>query len=148
MGKTFEALIKAEKEAENSKNRLSALEDESSPTEQNTNLKTIRAEKNGSILSQELKLLRKEFCDRAALKIKPKNKKNAVKFKRKLITLNSSESIISENFKMVRTRLLQSIKNKNLRTILVTSTLPCEGKTFAASNLAVSLARGLNTMFC
>ena len=36
------------------------------------------------------------------------------------------------------------MKEKNVKTILVTSSLPMEGKSFVASNIAVSLAYGLD----
>ncbi len=42
---------------------------------------------------------------------------------------------------MIRTILLRLAKNNNFRTILVTSALPGEGKTFVSSNLAVTLAK-------
>jgi exopolysaccharide/PEP-CTERM locus tyrosine autokinase len=58
-----------------------------------------------------------------------------------LITLSQPRSVIAETFKVIRTLLLMKLKERGLKTVLVTSSLPLEGKSFVASNLAVSVAR-------
>lgn len=97
---------------------------------------------DSSEISEELRLLRKEFSNQKPVKIKRKLKRKAKKRIKDLITFTHPNSLISENFKMIRTRLLQSIKNKGVRTILVTSSLPGEGKSYTAANIAVSIAKG------
>ena len=66
------------------------------------------------------------------------------KKKNYLFTLFKPASFISESFSIIRTLLFTSMKQKNVKTILVTSALPMEGKSFVASNIAVSLSYGLD----
>lgn len=61
-----------------------------------------------------------------------------------LVTHNDPLSYESEQFKILRTMLLFPQSGKRARTIMVTSALPGEGKSFVASNLAVSLAQNIN----
>ncbi len=61
--------------------------------------------------------------------------------KEEVIVHNDPKSPISEIFRTLRTNL-QFINNKEkLQTILVTSTLPREGKSFVSANLAVTFAQ-------
>ena len=72
------------------------------------------------------------------------NKLSLDKKKNYLFTLFKPESFISESFSIIRTLLFTLMKQKNAQTILVTSSLPMEGKSFVASNIAVSLSYGLD----
>jgi protein-tyrosine kinase len=47
----------------------------------------------------------------------------------------------AEQFRTLRSRLYQLRANQSLQTVLVTSSIPGEGKTFVASNLAHAIAR-------
>ncbi|MDD3392089.1 MAG: CpsD/CapB family tyrosine-protein kinase [Bacilli bacterium] len=58
-----------------------------------------------------------------------------------LSTLKNPKSYISESIKTIRTNLLFSSIDKKLKTVLVTSTNPGEGKSFISSNLAVAFAQ-------
>lgn len=58
-----------------------------------------------------------------------------------LLTLYDPQSIHSEAFRTLRASLLVSFPQNPPRTILVTSSQAGEGKTFVASNLAVTLAQ-------
>jgi capsular exopolysaccharide synthesis family protein len=58
-----------------------------------------------------------------------------------LLTLYNPDSIESEAFRTVRASLLVSFPESPPRTILITSGKAGEGKTFVASNLAVTLAQ-------
>ena len=61
--------------------------------------------------------------------------------KNELITFVSPKTQISEVFRTLRTNIqFMSTKGK-LKTILVTSTLPGEGKSWVSSNLAVTFAQ-------
>lgn len=60
---------------------------------------------------------------------------------KELITHNNPKSIISESIKSVRTNLLFTSVDHGLRTLLVTSSIPGEGKSFISSNLAVAFAQ-------
>ena len=62
----------------------------------------------------------------------------------KVIVLSAPASSGAENFKVIRTQLLFSRNGQRPQTIMVTSALPGEGKTFVAVNLAVSLALGID----
>lgn len=47
----------------------------------------------------------------------------------------------AEQFRTLRSRLYEVRRNQALRTVLVTSSMPSEGKTFVASNLAQAIVR-------
>ena len=55
--------------------------------------------------------------------------------------ISKGESIVSENIKSLRTNLQFTAVDKELETILVTSTNASEGKSFVAANLAISFAQ-------
>ena len=62
-----------------------------------------------------------------------------------LVTYQNPQSIESEMFKILRGNILFPTKGgKPPRSILVTSALPGEGKSFVAANLAVSIAQNIN----
>lgn len=57
---------------------------------------------------------------------------------RSLICFKSPKSIIAESYRAIRTSILfASPEDKPLRSILVTSSVPQEGKSFVASNLSI-----------
>lgn len=58
-----------------------------------------------------------------------------------LYSLSKPSSLVSEQFRIIRATLLRVTKEKGVKTILVTSALPGEGKTFVSSNLAANIAR-------
>ncbi len=57
-----------------------------------------------------------------------------------LIICKDSKSGISEAIRTLRTNLQFTSIDKSMKTILITSSIPSEGKSFVAANLAVSLA--------
>jgi receptor protein-tyrosine kinase len=70
-----------------------------------------------------------------------------------MITPDNMASVISNEFRGIKRKLLQKARDPETRAtvnnlIMVTSTLPGEGKTFTSINLAMSLAaeRGLNVL--
>jgi protein-tyrosine kinase len=65
-------------------------------------------------------------------------------FSPKLVALSVPESLETENFKILKSQILFPKDGERPRTIMVTSALPGEGKTFVTANLAVSLALGIN----
>lgn len=58
-----------------------------------------------------------------------------------LITLTDPKSPTSEMFRTLRTNLQFMSNSKKLQTILITSTLPGEGKSWTSANLAVTFAQ-------
>ena len=63
---------------------------------------------------------------------------------RNLVALHVPQSFEAEQFKILRTNILFPLAGKPPRSILLTSTAPGEGKTFAAANLAISIALNIN----
>jgi len=60
----------------------------------------------------------------------------------KLVVVSDPESADAESFRMLRSEIFAGKDKAEPRTIMVTSAFPGEGKTFVASNLAVSIAIG------
>lgn len=61
-----------------------------------------------------------------------------------LITISAPQSAEAEQFRILKSRILSFCKDKEVRTLLVTSCLPEEGKSTVASNLSVCIANGVN----
>lgn len=70
-----------------------------------------------------------------------KLKKLMMKTKRKLVTKTDPKSPISEQYKTIRTNINFSAVDRDLRSIMVTSSGPGEGKSTTAANLAVVFAQ-------
>jgi exopolysaccharide/PEP-CTERM locus tyrosine autokinase len=62
----------------------------------------------------------------------------------KVVALSAPDSVDAENFRILRANILFAKNPERPRTIMVTSPLPGDGKTFVAANLAVSLAMGMD----
>jgi capsular exopolysaccharide synthesis family protein len=60
------------------------------------------------------------------------------------VALLQPQSFEAEQFKILRTNILYPVAGNPPRSILVTSSLPEEGKTFVAANLAISIALNVN----
>ena len=76
------------------------------------------------------------------LKNKSKKKKSKLAaMGRRLITISDSRSIIAEQFRTIRTNIKFAVPDKDLKTILVTSSTPGEGKSTNAANLGVVFAQ-------
>ena len=61
--------------------------------------------------------------------------------KKELITYKNPKSPITEMFKTLRTNIQFMNTKKDLKTILITSTVPGEGKSWVAANLAITFAQ-------
>lgn len=89
----------------------------------------------------QLPILAKVFKSR----IKDLNKKRKGKKKKyvdtELILSKYPKSVVSESIKTLRTNLEFSSVEKIIRTMLITSSIPGEGKSFISSNLAISFAQ-------
>ena len=62
----------------------------------------------------------------------------------KLVVSSAPESLDAESFKILRAQILFPKDGKRPRTIIITSALPGEGKTFVAANLAVTISLSIN----
>jgi len=60
-----------------------------------------------------------------------------------MVALLEPQSFEAEQFKILRTKLLFPHSGKPARSIMVTSTVPGEGKSFVTANLAVSIAQSI-----
>jgi capsular exopolysaccharide synthesis family protein len=65
-------------------------------------------------------------------------------FSDKLVTLSESDSADAESFKVLRGQILFPRNQRVPKSILVTSALPGEGKTYVAANLALTLALSID----
>ncbi|MBT8356844.1 MAG: CpsD/CapB family tyrosine-protein kinase, partial [Desulfobacterales bacterium] len=63
---------------------------------------------------------------------------------KKLVSFFEPQSFEAEQFKHLRTNILFPVTGKMPRSIMVTSAVPGEGKSFVASNLAVSIAQNID----
>ena len=61
--------------------------------------------------------------------------------KHKVITPYFEDRLLTERFKLLRTKVLSETQKHDDRTILITSSTDQEGKTFIAVNLAITFAR-------
>ena len=61
-----------------------------------------------------------------------------------LITITEPTSPMAESYRTLRTNIQYSSIDKKIKTVLITSSGPGEGKTTTASNLAVVMAQGGN----
>jgi len=61
-----------------------------------------------------------------------------------LVAYKRPGSVAAEQFRFMRSQIIRPQTGDPLRTILITSSLPGEGKTFTASNLAVTIAQGMD----
>ena len=59
----------------------------------------------------------------------------------RLVTLTHPESLGAEKFRFLAVKLRQLQSNRGLKRLLITSTIPEEGKSLIAANLAFTLAR-------
>jgi exopolysaccharide/PEP-CTERM locus tyrosine autokinase len=124
LGKIFEALEKADRKEK----RLSSLDN--NKKFQEIKLKNKVKER---IVKKKDKTIKKKVL----------HKKNRSR-KSCLITVNEPDSFFAEQFKILRTNLLFPISGNPPKIIMVTSVMPNEGKSFVASNLAVSIAQDIN----
>jgi protein-tyrosine kinase len=60
---------------------------------------------------------------------------------RRMVTITERESLGTEKFRLLRTRMCHLQNDSNLKKVVITSGSPAEGKTTVAANLAISLAR-------
>ena len=73
---------------------------------------------------------------------KAKSKKKQLKMlASQLITVQDPQSIVSEQFKTIRTNINFSMSDKHISTLLITSSTPSEGKSTNSANIAAVFAQ-------
>lgn len=68
-------------------------------------------------------------------------KKKQIRTVRKLVTITDPKSIVSEQFRTLRSNIKFAMKDKELCTLLITSASMGEGKSTIAANVAISFAQ-------
>jgi capsular exopolysaccharide synthesis family protein len=68
--------------------------------------------------------------------------KLALQLNTKLVCFSPTESLAAEKFRFLATRLRHIQQKRPLKCMVITSSVPDEGKTMVAANLACALARG------
>lgn len=71
---------------------------------------------------------------------KEKKRLKLSKKPRKLVTVTDMKSAVAEQYRMIRANITFSMSDQELKTILVTSSIPGEGKSTNAANLGVVFA--------
>ncbi len=61
-------------------------------------------------------------------------------YEKRIVVKDDPESAMAEAFKNIRTGIVFSAPPEALKTVLITSTIPSEGKTFVSTNLATTIA--------
>jgi exopolysaccharide/PEP-CTERM locus tyrosine autokinase len=69
---------------------------------------------------------------------------NYKSFNSNLVTISKPQSFEAEQFRMLKSQLLFPASSNRPRSIMVTSALPGEGKSFVSANLAASVAQNIN----
>jgi len=69
------------------------------------------------------------------------NKKKLRKMGRKLVTVGNRNSFVSEQFRTIRTNITFAMPDQEIKSILVTSATPGEGKSTNVANLGVVFAQ-------
>jgi protein-tyrosine kinase len=78
---------------------------------------------------------------RSVFKFKKKKKKTLGTNERNLITFFSPRAAISEQYRTIRTNIQFSSVDESIKTLLITSSGPAEGKSTTVANLAVVFAQ-------
>jgi len=132
MGKINDALKKAQKE------NIKVVKSSDGSLKQNrTELNKVQEKSQSENKIQSIQVLgsRKE----SDLEVK-----RIFNLNKNLITLLKPQSIEAEMFKILRSNILFPATGEAPRSILITSALPGDGKSFVATNLAVSIAQNIN----
>lgn len=129
MGKIFEALEKAG-QGHDSKRRSKHAQPQ--PRTPEAAAKPTPATPNGNANAEKIIPLQNVQKSALATRLSPH-----------LITFHKPYSQEAEIFKQLRTSILFPSEGKPPKTIMVTSAVPGEGKSFTSANLAVSIAKGI-----
>ena len=102
--------------------------------------------------ASDVKPVEKKSPPKESKESSPKQAKETVRIKKKyrdqvaksLVTVVEPDSIMSEQFRLLKNNILFPEKGTAPRSIMITSPSPSEGKSFVAANLAVSIAKSID----
>lgn len=129
MGKVFKALNKAQLTDEPEADKPNVIE--STAVQPHSPLRDL--ERQVQSATTESSLFEKTLEGDSAMR----------KIDERLVTITASSSTVAESFRRLRNRILHPTDGKPMRTVLVTSALPEEGKGFVCANLAIIMAQGM-----
>jgi len=101
-------------------------------------------EKEKALKETEFQFQKEEFQSNLRKELIPEIKLHNVA--PQIVTFHNPDDIVSENFKILRSQILHPRAGIPSRFILVTSSVPQEGKTYIAINLAFSFAKTVPTL--
>ena len=154
MGKIFDALEKSKKQhkASVAPNKTFDIVTKDQPENQEAsfdNALSLKKENKGTVFPYkpldpiENEEREKQVTPQIAPFDETKILYNSNNIDKNLVALLKPKSFEAEQFKMLRTSLLFPVSGKVPRSIMVTSAVPDEGKSFVSANLAVSIAQSI-----
>ena len=148
MGKIYDALEKSKE-----KRMASVVFDETQDTTANNRADKANDVKKPISLYNEVKV--SDVTDKPLRPVESLDRSNRASFAKtnvlydddqidkNMVVLLKPQSFEAEQFKILRTNLLFPSSGKSPRTIMVTSTMPDEGKSLVSANLAISIAQSI-----
>ena len=148
MGKIYDALEKSKE-----KRTASVVFDETQDTTANNRADKANDVKKPISLYNEVKV--SDVTDKLLRPVESLDRSNRASFAKtnvlydddqidkNMVVLLKPQSFEAEQFKILRTNLLFPSSGKSPRTIMVTSTMPDEGKSLVSANLAISIAQSI-----
>ncbi len=105
-------------------------------------LKKLLKSKNSDLSRKDSEIMQEDKTEKNEPQTEEPDSYDVGKINRNLVTLLKPQSFEAEQFKILRTRLLfPTAGEKAPSSIMVTSAVSHEGKSFVAANLAVSIAQ-------
>jgi exopolysaccharide/PEP-CTERM locus tyrosine autokinase len=129
LGKVFKALNRAQQTDEPEVVKPFVVE----PTTGQPHSPVVEAQKPVQSIKTEPKLFETTSETDSAMR----------KIDERLITLTASSSPVAESFRRLRNKIIHPTDGEPARSILVTSVLPEEGKSFICANLAIIMAQSM-----
>jgi len=166
MGKIYDALKRAERESKIIREKQQPIDgkDTTLPEIKNESTHIDLDEQKGEIrdvqkltettkvpnlklMSEGATLRKKETRKFSFLNILKRGEKNVIQRAltcRNLFAIHDPNSPATEQYRILRAHILSFNKENNMKTILITSCLPEEGKSTISSNLSICIANGIN----